>query len=249
MTFERPHLSRVEARALPSEERQTPFANQEEENIQMKKRWSVLPALAGALLGLASCYPGDLTNIQQVDLVVTAHDDTVTFTSFATYALVDSVVHIDLVDNANDSLLTREHDAVILSEVRAGIEAMGYVEEMDPGNTTPDVIVLVGALAVEKDAYFSYGWWPYWGYYPYWPGYGPGYGWGYPATGKVSYGVGTLVTILLDPNRADIGDMEAPVLWVAAVNGLLGSSSTATAARITTGIRQSFDQSPYLSAN
>ena len=68
----------------------------------MNKRWSILPAFAGILLGLASCYPGEVTSVQQLDVVVTAHNDTVTFTSFTTFALLDSVVHIDLEDNAND---------------------------------------------------------------------------------------------------------------------------------------------------
>jgi hypothetical protein len=212
----------------------------------MKRRWSVLPVSAGALLLLVSCYPGEVTNIQQLDLVVTAHDDTVSFSSFSTYALLDSVVHIDLEDNANDSLLNRENDALILAEVRAGIESMGYIEEMDPLNTTPDAVFLVGAFAVEKSAYFSYGWWPYygWGYPPGWGCCGPGYGWGYPATGKITYGVGTLAIIMMDPSRPSQGPETAPVLWVAGMNGLLGATSNA--ARISIAIDQAFDQSPYL---
>ena len=59
----------------------------------MEKRWSILPALAGALLTVSSCYPGDVTNIQQLDVVVTAHDETVDFTSLSTYVLLDSVIH------------------------------------------------------------------------------------------------------------------------------------------------------------
>ena len=218
----------------------------------MNKRWSVLPAFAGTLLLFASCYPGEVTNIAELDIVVTTHDDTVTFTSFATYALLDSVVHIDLMDNANDDLLDRSNDALILAGVVAGIKGMGYVEEMDPANNTPDVVLLVGALAVEKDAYFSYGWWPYWGWYPYYPCcYGPGYGWGYPGggVGSVTYTAGTLVIIMLDPTRPGNGVDTAPILWVAGINGLLGSSATGLAARITNLIDQAFDQSPYLRAN
>jgi hypothetical protein len=176
----------------------------------------------------------------------------VTFTQFATYGMLDEVVHIDFEENGADTLLTRDNDALILAEVRAGIEAMGYFEEPDPANNTPDVVMLVGAIAVEKDAYFSYGWWPYYGGYPYWGGccYGPGWGWGYPSTGKVSYAVGTLVLTLLDPDRADPEDQDnAPILWVAGLNGLLTSSAAGQTARITNLIDQAFDQSPYLSAN
>ncbi len=214
----------------------------------MKKRWSILPAFAGILLGLASCYPGEVTSIQQLDVVVTAHDDTVTFTSFTTYALLDSVVHIDYEDNLADSLLDRSNDALILAEVRAGIEAMGYVEELAPITNTPDVLVLIGAYAVENSAYISYPWWGWYGWYPYYPCcYGPGYGWGYPVGGTVSWAQGTLAISMLDPSRPGTG-MEAPVLWVAGINGLLGSAVGVTN-RITSLIRQAFDQSPYLSAN
>ena len=217
--------------------------------------------MAGALLLLVSCYPGEVTSIQQLDVVITAHDDTVTFTSFATYALLDSVVHIDpdsLVDPdapaaTEDSLLSRDNDALILAEIRAGIEGMGYVEELNPATNTPDILLLVGAWAASNTAYFSYGWWPYYGWYPYYPCcYGPGYGWGYPSggVGSVSYSTGTLVITMLDPDRPDPEDDDnAPVLWVAGINGLLEGSAAGLTARITNLIDQAFDQSPYLSAN
>ena len=216
----------------------------------MKKTWSILPVFVGILLGLMSCYPGDVTNVQQLDLVATSHDDTVSFSSFRTYALLDSVVHIDLEDNANDSLLNRENDALILARVRAGIEGMGYVAELDPLNNTPDVLLLVGALAVTKTAYSSYGWWPWfgWGYSPGYPCCGPGYGWGYPwaPVRTVSYAVGTLLITMMDPSRPSLGFDTAPVLWVAGINGLLEGSTSSIVTRITTTIDQAFDQSPYL---
>ena len=44
-----------------------------------------------------------------------------------------------------------------------------------------------------------------------------------------------------------MGPETAPVLWVAGMNGLLGTTSNA--ARITIAIDQAFDQSAYLSTN
>ena len=216
----------------------------------MKKRWPVLPAFAGIWLGLVSCYPGHPTNIQQLDLVVTAHDDTVSFSRFGTYVVLDSVVHIDLEDNANDSLLSRENDALILAQVATNMEALGYVEELDPDDNVPDVVLLVGALAVTKDAYVSYGWWPWygWGYPPGWGCCGPGYGWGYPwaPVSTVRYSVGTLLITMMDPSRPSNGVDTAPVLWVAGINGLLEGSTSDIVTRVTTTIDQAFDQSPYL---
>ncbi len=219
----------------------------------MKRLWSALPALAGASLLLVSCYPGDVTSVAQLDVVVTTHDDTVTFSSFRTYALLDSVVHIDLVDATNDSLLDRSNDALILAEVRSGIEGLGYVEETDPANNVPDVILLVGAFAVEKQAYYSYGWWGWYGWYPYWPCCGPGYGWGYPSGGSVTYAVGTLVITMLDPARPSVQNADgvdaAQTLWLAGINGLLEGSGATRRTRISNLIGQAYDQSPYLRVN
>jgi len=220
----------------------------------MEKKWSVLPVLAGASLLLVSCYPGEVTSLGELDVVITAHDDTVTFTSFTTFALLDSVVHIDTdsLIATEDSLLSRDNDVLILATIKAGIVGMGYIEETDPMTTTPDVLFLVGAWAGLNTAYFSYGWWPYYGWYPYYGPccYGPGYGWGYPSggVGSVSYTTGTLVITMLDPSRPGT-EMNAPVLWTAGINGLLEGSATGLTTRITRAIDQAFAQSPYLSAN
>ena len=213
----------------------------------MKKRWSTLSALAGTLLGLTACYPGSVTDVQQLDLVITTHDETVVFTSFSTYALLDSVIHIDIEDNNNDDLLTRANDALILSQVRSNIEALGYVEEADPANTPPDVILLVGAWAVTTtNIYAGYPWWGWYGWYPYWPCCGPGYGWGYPVyPSVVQYDTGTLAITMVNPISPAADTL--PVMWVAGINGLLSGSEAGISARITSAINQAFDQSPYLS--
>ena len=219
----------------------------------MQKRWYALPALAGALLTVSSCYPGGATNVQQLDIVVTTHDETVDFTSFTTYALLDSVVHIDLEDNNNDSLLTRDNDALILSQIRSNIEALGYVEEADPANNTPDVILLVGALAVTNtEAYVSYPWYGWYGYYPYYGCCGSGYGYYYPwapTVAVVQYNTGTLVITMIDPTREGVDANTISVIWVGGINGLLEGSAASLTARVADAIDQTFDQSPYLRTN
>ena len=212
----------------------------------MKKKLYALPALAGVLLTVSSCYPGSVTDVQQLDLVVTTHDETVVFTSFSTYALLDSVVHIDVEDNNNDSLLDRANDALILSQIRSNIEALGYVEEADPVNNTPDVIFLVGAWAITTtNIYAGYPWWGWYGWYPYWPCCGPGYGWGYPTYPTVvQYDTGTLAISMVNPIAPAANTL--PVMWIAGINGLLSGSEAGISARITNSINQAFDQSPYL---
>jgi hypothetical protein len=68
--------------------------------------------------------------------------------------------------------------------------------------------------------------------------------------GSVSYDVGTLVITMLDPDRPTNPANEvdtAPVLWLAAINGIMTGSGQA--ARLTNLIRQAYDQSPYLETN
>ena len=219
----------------------------------MKKSWSVLPVLAGTLLTVSSCYPGDVTSLQQIDIVVTAHDETVNFTSFSTYVLLDSVMHIDLEDNNNDDLLNRDSDALILSQIRSNIEALGYTEEANPATTAPDVFLMVGALAVTNtQAYVSYPWYDWYGWYPYYGCCGPGYGYYYPwapTVDVVRYNTGTLVITMIDPTREGVDPNTISVIWVGGINGLLEGSAASLATRVTAAINQAFDQSSYLRTN
>jgi len=188
----------------------------------------------------------------QEDLVFTSHDDTVSFSGFRTFALLDSVVHIDFVDTANDMLLNRSNDAVILSQIAANMEALGYVEVSDPRHTTPDVVLLVGALAVVQTAYFDYDWWPSWGwgYAPDWDCCEPESGWAYPwePDVSVSYGVGTLLIAMTDPGRL-VNEYDTPLLWMVGINGLLVGSDANLRTRVTSAIDEAFHQSPYLRPN
>ncbi len=219
----------------------------------MKKKWFALPALAGALLGVASCYPGEVTSIEQLDIVITVHDETVDFTNFSTYVLLDSVVHVDLIDNDNDDLLNRDNDDLVLSGIVSNIEALGYVEETDPANNTPDVILQVAALAVTNtEWYVSYPWWDWYGWYPYYGCCGPGYGYYYPpvpTVDVVQYNTGTLVINMIDPTREGVDANTISVIWVGGINGLLEGLDAGLSARIADAIDQAFDQSPYLRTN
>ncbi len=117
------------------------------------------------------------------------------------------------------------------------------------------IALLLSNGAQAQDFYYaiSYGWGPWfgWGYSPGYPCCGPGYGWGYPwaPVSTVSYAVGTLLITMMDPSRPDNGVDTAPVLWVAAINGLLEDSTSGIVTRITNLIGQAFDQSPYLNPN
>ncbi|MCZ6915343.1 MAG: DUF4136 domain-containing protein [Gemmatimonadetes bacterium] len=217
----------------------------------MKNAWFGLKVgMAGVLLGLTACHPGEVSSISQLDLVVTLHDEMTDFTTLQTYFLLDSVVHIDLEENINDSLLNRDNDAAMLALIRTNIENMGYTET----TTNPDAIFMVGAVAQENFAYYAnWPWYPYWGYYPGWGCCSPGWGWGYPGYGygggvsSVAYATGSLMILMADPVNTNDAEQHVPLFWMAVINGLL--EGTAVTGRTETLINQSFSQSPYLRTN
>jgi len=206
----------------------------------------------GALLPLMliGCYPdGGLESIEDYDIVVTRYNPAYNFGGVKTYAMPDTVMHV-LIDSTADDLLTREYDQVILDQVAANMQRLGYqrIEVIDPADPEPDLVLLVFASATKWQGYTWYpGWWGYWGYWPGWgPGY-PGYGPGYPgAVVPYSYTTGSLFIEMVDANNVDDDLKSIPVEWAGGINGLMGSTSAGMRSRITSRIDQAFNQSPYL---
>ncbi len=208
-------------------------------------------AALGLILAVGACYPGDgPTNVQDLDVVLTLYDEDVTFGSFQTFAMPDTVLHVS--NDTLDALLpvSRENDELILGLVANNMVAAGYTRELDPEANGADLIMLVGAIATEQTEYWVYyDWYYYWGYYPGWgysgyPSYGSGYGWYYPPSyvGSTTFEQGSLVLTLVDPSAAD-GE-SLPVVWSGVVRGLLNYGGETT--RVTDGVNQAFTQSPYL---
>jgi hypothetical protein len=105
---------------------------------------------------------------------------------------------------------------------------------------------VVAAITTETNVYWGYVWWGYWGWYPYWPvGWGASSNWYYPGYWyPYSYSTGTLMVGMVD-GTAPAAEERVPLIWTAAVNGVLADASTNLAVA-TAGIDQAFQQSPYL---
>jgi hypothetical protein len=204
---------------------------------------------AGALV--TACHPDGPTSESELDVVATAHEDTVNFGAIGTYVMPDSVVEIVPPESVATALpFNHDYDQLILDGIASHLEAIGYTRlpTYDAGNP-PDVVVTVRGIALRNtDVYVSYPWWGYWGWYG-WPCcYGPGWGVGYPVVSVSQYDVGTILVDMWDPRRVDIGQEEGviPAVWVAALRGLLEGSAADAPARINQAIDRAFDQSPYL---
>lgn len=202
-----------------------------------------------AAVALLSCAPETgLDTIEDYDVVVTLYDKTVDYGTIGTYLMPDSIVHFQDPENPGRQL-GREHDDLILERVEYNLQAIGYTKETDPGDTEPDVYVLVSATSSRWYA-AAYSWWPRWGWWPYWPGgssdwifMGPYYGGGR----TYEFSTGTLLVDIAD-NRNREEDEEPPGIWTGAINGILEDESSNTAQRLVDMIDRAFHQSPYLGA-
>lgn len=210
---------------------------------------SALGWLVVAATIAAACYPYDVTSTSQLDVVATAHDSSKNFGAVQTYVLLDSVVHV-VIDSSNAIEIGREHDALIIDKIEENLQALGWsgvrYKEGDPlPPNVPDVALLVSATASRSTTVW-YPWNPWWGWYPGW-GWGcvtcwPGYG--YPVVTQTD--AGTLAMNMIETATTAPND-TVPVVWIGALRGVLSGGGSAT--RLTNGINQAFNQSPYLRGN
>ncbi|MFC1799500.1 DUF4136 domain-containing protein [Candidatus Eisenbacteria bacterium] len=200
----------------------------------------------GTLLLLWSCTPDSGFNTTaDYDTVVTHYDPDVSYKSYSTYYLADSVAYITDPDDTSTIERDDDLDELILSTVASNLNAYGYQRIMEPeAENPPDLFVPVSITTTEwVGAYYPYyppGWW-----YPWYPGWGPGYPGYYPPV-VYSYSTGTIFFDLWDFKDPIEEEEEFPVLWTATINGLLSSDRASGEQRIVESINQAFSQSWYL---
>lgn len=203
------------------------------------------PALAtGLLVLLSSCYPGEISNTGETDLVVTGARPEYPFTK-KTYFMPDTVFYIQSEENAPDTF-DHAFDDDILSSTEAGLGGYGYTRmspDADPG--TADLLVLA-AVAVNVNMSI-WTWWP--GYYP--PYWGCCYGYypWWPVSGATVWRSGSVVLLMKDPSLEVVSQEDGGEVWAGLMNGLAEGSGSEIRARILNGIAQAFDQSPYLAGS
>ena len=216
------------------------------------------------ITGFSSCYPVDDLLIEDLDVAATLYDKVYyepgsgvnKFEDLKTFEVLDTIVHI--IATGDEDNMSRKHDEFIIEQVRLNMLKLGFVEETNPGSNPPDVTVTLSALSSEHEVYT---WYPYWGWYWGYPykntdshanstkstvAYDYYYPW-YPYGTYYTYQSASLLMEMVDVARID-PDVEAiPVIWAGIVNGVLEqSTTTSTQNRLSKGIDQCFDQSPYL---
>jgi hypothetical protein len=204
-----------------------------------RMNWGVLFLLSILMFG---CYPKGAETLNDTNLILTNYDDNFDFTSDKTYYLSPEVVYIDTTDTPNSTV-----NQTILSEVRSQFAAIGWTELdtiTDPSDVNLVVLTSILSTSITSISYYP----GYGGWYGGWWG-----GWGYPCCGyyypvSYTYNVGTIFIDGFDGQTIEVGgDDLPPIVWSAAMNGVLGSQlSTASQTRIRSVIDQAFLQSPYL---
>jgi hypothetical protein len=198
---------------------------------------------AGLFLAVASCYPGDVTTLSELDVVVSFENPESNYSALMTYSIPDTVVQID--EDSSNIQISHDFDSDIVNRVKSRLNDYGWTEVAFPADT-PDVFVFASVVA---DTYTSYSytpgyWWGYWGwYYPpcyyCYPGY-PGY------ITSTKFDAGTLFLDMIETASFSPADSTVRFAWTAAMGGVLSSSSSSNANRALAGIDQAFLQSAYL---
>lgn len=211
-------------------------------------------AAVALIVALGACYPGDISSVEETDVVLTIHSGN-DFSAYDTYAMPDTVV--DVCENADDpecdNALDIDHsyDSEILAQIAARMQGYGYqrvpIDEVDESNL-PDVFLIVTVSATRRTT--ATVWWPWWGWGGWWPGWGPGWGPGYPGVSVTQWDQGTLEMTMIDPTDTDPDNEIFNVQWDAILSGVLSrASGPIDTNRIDRGIQQAFDQSSYLQTN
>jgi hypothetical protein len=204
-----------------------------------------LCGISAALLA-AACGGMTINSPQSFGAVVTVVDSGPALRRARTFVVPDTV--IQLAERGSAISPTLAHQLVI--QVRANFLAMGWTELPAAAESRPDVVVLLAA-STQIQTGVAYGdWYSAWGYLPYWgTSVDPSWAWAYPGgTVPFSYQTGTLLVAMLDLTAPrDTTIRTIPLLWAAALDGLVSDGSTMT--RIRAGIDQAFAQSPYLRLN
>jgi len=217
----------------------------------MLRNYVLWGALFGCSLGVAACYPGEIDSAAQTDLVITFHQEGADFQANQTFSMPDSIVDVS-VAAGGDTTLNHAYDSLIVARVQEELEDMGYTREVDT-TVRADVVVLVSAITVENNVYYTYPWYPYWGWWGGWgpyssPGVGSNYYYPWYPVYTTNFTSGSLFITMIDPDvpPPDTSQGAGIAIWGAVINGMLEGSDPEILARINNSLSQAFLQSPYL---
>ena len=197
----------------------------------MKKRFLYLVFIA---IIFNSCTPEEPLYYEDLDVVRTEYNENYSFDKNKTYAIPDKIIKVtgNLQQGDTPDYVKEPYNTKLLNQINKSMQEAGWKKVDDP---TKANVTMLPAVWSNTTVYYWADYWcwynPYycgWGYYPYY---------GYTS----SYTTGTFSMNLISNGSNYV---EPNVVWSALINGLLSGEFDEN--RVTKGIEQAFDQSPYL---
>lgn len=179
-------------------------------------------------------------------LVYTSPSKDITFTSYQTFDLADSLL---IIGQSDKPVYSQSDNALaLIQQVRVNMEKLGYI--YTPDNPDADLGIQMTYI-IKTERYVKYYNDPYWwlDYPGYWPsGYwGNWTGWYYPYPVTYTYTTNALITDMVDLTPARDGSTPLKIVWSCYIGGPAGYSVQNDVDRMKESINQAFAQSPYLS--
>jgi len=206
---------------------------------------------------MVSCYPNGPESEEDFDVVATFYEQNADFTTFSSFAIVDTIAIVKIKGSENLDL-DREYEEDFLNEISENMIARGYTKEANPDQNKPDLGILVAAAATtEYDPYTSQPWYSYWSEWIAFDNpdlvdlevtWGMDFSW-YSGSVVYSYDVGSFLVAIVDFKSVESGTTvdDLTVLWLGTMNAIATGNNRTMADRVLKGIDQMFAQSPYLS--
>ena len=178
-------------------------------------------------------------------LVYTSPSKDVTFTSYKTFDLVDSLL---IIGQSDKPVYSQSDNALaLIQQVRTNMEKLGYI--YTPSNPDADLGIQMTYI-IKTERYVKYYNDPYW--WLDYPGYWPSGFWGnwtgfyYPYPVSYTYTTNALIVDMVDLTTEEKADEPLEVIWTSYIGGPASVYADDNVARMKQAIDQAFAQSPYL---
>jgi hypothetical protein len=177
--------------------------------------------------------------------VYTSPSKDVTFTSYQTFDLADSLLVIGQSDKPEYS--QSDNALALIQQVRVNMEKLGYI--YTPANPDADLGIQLTYI-IKTERYVKYYNDPYW--WLDYPGYWPSGYWGnwtgfyYPYPVSYTFTTNALITDMVNLTGEEKEGTALEVVWTSYIGGPAGSSIQVDVQRMKDSIDQAFAQSPYL---
>ena len=201
--------------------------------------------ITAVILLAVSCHKEPYLDSDNEYLVYTSPGKDVTFTSFRTFDLADSLLIIG--QSAKPEYSQSNNALALIQAVRTGMENMGYI--YTPDNPNADLGIQM-TYVVKTERYLQYYNDPYWwlDYPGYWsPGFWGNYtGFYYPYPVTYPYSTNALMLDMVILTTPKTGTEALEVVWSTYLGGPSTGSITTDVDLMKNAINQAFVQSPYL---